>query len=172
MLDIELSGLALCFAPLAFIIVGFIAAATVGDANARRTYLRRLDLRPEAERIAQPAYEPLTQPVRAATPSGLTLTFTEEAVEEAAKDVVPDDLKRIEGIGPQIELYLKGAGITTFSSLAQKTPAELAQIILDAGGNPNRNNPETWAEQAALAAENRWDDLAALQGELKGGRRI
>ncbi len=83
----------------------------------------------------------------------------------------PDDLKRIEGIGPKMEQVLHAAGITTFAELAARTPEEL-QAILDAAGVRRITSPETWAEQAKLAAEGRWDELEALQASLKGGRRV
>ncbi len=82
-----------------------------------------------------------------------------------------DDLKRIEGIGPVMERVLNEAGITTFADLAARTPAEL-RAILDAAGVRRITNPETWPEQAKLAAEGRWEELAALQSTLKGGRRM
>ncbi len=82
-----------------------------------------------------------------------------------------DDLKLIEGIGPVMERVLNEAGIYTFADLAAHTPESL-QKILDAAGVARITNPETWAEQAKLAAEGRWEELKALQGELKGGRRV
>ncbi len=96
-----------------------------------------------------------------------------EAEPEAKAPAAPaaeDDLKKIEGIGPKIEAALKEAGIRTFSDLAAKTPAEL-QAILDEAGFARISNPETWAEQAALAAKGNWEKLEALQASLKGGRR-
>ncbi len=81
-----------------------------------------------------------------------------------------DDLKKIEGIGPKIEATLKAAGIRTFADLAAQTPESL-QKILDDAGYARISNPETWHEQAALAAEGKWDALEALQSSLKGGRR-
>ncbi len=81
-----------------------------------------------------------------------------------------DDLKKIEGIGPKIEAALKAAGIRTFAELATKTPAEL-QALLDEAGFARISNPETWHEQAALAAEGKWEELQAFQATLKGGRR-
>jgi hypothetical protein len=46
------------------------------------------------------------------------------------------------------------------------------QAILDKGGTRFRTaNPGTWAEQAALAAANRWADLRRLQDELDAGVR-
>ena len=81
-----------------------------------------------------------------------------------------DDLKVIEGIGPKLEQVLKEAGIRTYRDLAAKTPEEL-QAILDAAGVARISNPQTWAEQAKLAADGDWEGLKALQGQLKGGVR-
>ncbi len=91
-------------------------------------------------------------------------------VEQAAA-AEEDDLKKIEGIGPKVESVLKAAGIRTFRDLASHSAEEL-QKILDDVGMARIVNPETWAEQAKLAAEGKWDELAALQDTLKGGRRM
>jgi hypothetical protein len=46
------------------------------------------------------------------------------------------------------------------------------QAILDKGGERFRlANPQTWAEQAALAVANRWADLRRLQDALDAGVR-
>ncbi len=95
----------------------------------------------------------------------------EPAVAQPEAPAARDDLKRIEGIGPVMERVLNEAGITTFAQLAQRTPEEL-QAILDAAGVRRITSPETWAEQAKLAAEGRWEELEALQSTLKGGRRV
>ena len=92
------------------------------------------------------------------------------APKAASKPASEDDLRKIEGIGPKIEAALKAAGIRTFADLAAKTPEEL-QAVLDAAGFARISNPETWPEQAALAAKGDWEALAALQKNLKGGRR-
>ncbi len=95
-----------------------------------------------------------------------------EAPIEAASSspTVPDDLKRIEGIGPKLSGVLQEAGVTTFAALAAKSPDEL-QVILNTAGVARISDPATWPEQAALAAEGKHDELAALQDALKGGRR-
>jgi large subunit ribosomal protein L17 len=82
----------------------------------------------------------------------------------------PDDLRRIEGIGPKISSVLQGAGITTFAQLAAADAAQLRQILRGAGVRVA--DPTTWPEQASLAAADRWDGLEALQATLKGGRRV
>jgi predicted flap endonuclease-1-like 5' DNA nuclease len=82
----------------------------------------------------------------------------------------PDDLKRVEGIGPKISDLLQAAGITTFAQLAATDASRLRRTLREAG--ITIADPTTWPEQAALAASGRWDALEALQAELKGGRRV
>lgn len=82
----------------------------------------------------------------------------------------PDNLRRIEGIGPKISQVLQSAGITTFQQLAATEVSKIEQILRDAG---NRlSDPGTWPEQAQLAADGDWAGLAELQRQLKGGRRV
>jgi len=81
----------------------------------------------------------------------------------------PDDLTRIEGIGPKISGLLQAAGITTFAQLAATDVGRLEQIVREAG--ITIADPSTWPEQASLAAAGEWDALEVLQDELKGGRR-
>ncbi len=80
----------------------------------------------------------------------------------------PNDLKRIEGIGPKTAGLLQAAGITTFAQLAATGVEQIRTILRDAGV---RANPSTWPEQAGLAATGKWDTLEVLQAELKGGLR-
>ncbi len=81
----------------------------------------------------------------------------------------PDDLKIIEGIGPRSAQALAEAGILTFKSLSAMN-ADAIQSVLRAAG-VRVPYPETWPEQATLAAAGDWDALKQLQGSLKGGRR-
>ena len=81
-----------------------------------------------------------------------------------------DDLKRIEGIGPKIAGVLQEAGIATFEALAS-TGVERLQAILDESGI-RLAWPETWPEQAHLAAAGDWEALESMQEKLQGGRRI
>ena len=80
----------------------------------------------------------------------------------------PDDLKVVEGIGPKVSRLLNEAGIFTFAQLAEADPVDLKQI-LDAA-KLTMMNPESWPEQARLAANGAWDGLKAMQDQLKGGR--
>jgi len=105
------------------------------------------------------------------TPSVAPRPGTED--QEQEPPAVPDDLKRIEGIGPKFSKVLQDAGIRTFAQLAAASPDRLAQILEAADPRLLRlADPTTWPEQAALAAAGNWDALGVLQGSLKGGRRV
>lgn len=97
-------------------------------------------------------------------PSAMTL------VEEEPAPAVVDDLKIVEGIGPKIEGILHETGITTFAQLAAAPVSQLEQIVREEAGI-RVAFPDTWPEQARLAAAGSWDALEKLQEELKGGRR-
>jgi len=83
----------------------------------------------------------------------------------------PDDLKLIEGIGPKISQLLMDNGILTFAQLAATSIERLQAILEEAGPNFQLANPDTWPEQAKLAAAGAWDELQTLQDRLIGGRR-
>ena len=87
-----------------------------------------------------------------------------------AEAPAPDDLQRVEGVGPKISGLLQAAGITTFTQLAQADVSRLDRIVRDAG--ITIANPATWPEQARLAAAGKWDELEVLQETLIGGRRV
>lgn len=77
-----------------------------------------------------------------------------------------DDLKKIEGIGPKIAETLVEAGIATYADLAKAKPAKISEIIEGVRGN---HVPDTWPQQAQLAADGKWDELKELQDKLDGG---
>lgn len=103
------------------------------------------------------------------------MEVVEEVVETAVvaepEPVAPDNLRKIEGIGPKISRILNEAGIFTFAQLAAATLPQLEKIVHeDAGIHIAR--PDTWPEQAQFAADGKWDELEVLQDNLKGGRRV
>jgi|RhiMetdeSRZDD1v2_1073273.scaffolds.fasta_scaffold260320_2 ribosomal protein L30 len=109
--------------------------------------------------------------VRAAKPT-VTQELVEEPVaqaEEPAAPVATDDLEVIEGVGPKIAGVLREAGIRSFADLAATSTERLAEILQEA--NLRLASPETWPEQAALAAAGDLDGLKQLKERLKGGRR-
>ena len=84
----------------------------------------------------------------------------------------PDNLKRVEGIGPKIAEVLRSSGITTFDKLAAMTPDQIKKVLTAAGDRFSFQDPTTWPAQADLAAKGKWDELKKWQEELKGGKII
>jgi uracil permease len=80
-----------------------------------------------------------------------------------------DDFQLVEGIGPKVARVLRHAGIVTFAHLAETDVAQLKQILKQA--DLGLMNPETWPEQAALAADGKWAELEDLKGKLTAGRK-
>ncbi len=86
------------------------------------------------------------------------------------KKIKENDLKIVEGIGPKIEALLNDAGIKTWYDLSQSSTDKL-QSVLDAGGeNYAIHNPSTWAKQALLAYQGKWQELKDWQNSLLGGK--
>ncbi len=81
----------------------------------------------------------------------------------------PEDLKIVEGIGPKIEQLLKDAGINDWQSLADTEVGRLWEILKAAGDKFKLAQPDTWPQQAALAAAGQWSKLNELQDRLQGG---
>jgi predicted flap endonuclease-1-like 5' DNA nuclease len=93
----------------------------------------------------------------------------EPALAAAESQAAGDDLAVIEGIGPRSAQVLSEAGVTTFAKLAGMDANAIQALLRQAG--LRLPYPETWPEQAALAAAGAWEALQALQDRLKGGRK-
>lgn len=75
-----------------------------------------------------------------------------------------DDFKVIEGIGPKIETILKEAGIYSYVDLAASSSSHIKKLLVQESTNYEFHEPQTWSQQALLAAQGRWVDLEALKG--------
>lgn len=84
----------------------------------------------------------------------------------------PDDLRKIEGIGPKIAQILQEHDILTFADLAATAVDRLRTILEQAGPRYALAKPDTWPKQAELAARGDWDALKDLQNRLDGGRLV
>ncbi len=127
----------------------------------------------------QTPHEPPTEPAHAERAAGAAQEREPETEAERAAEATPppappgepDDLQRIEGIGPKVASGLQGLGITTFAQLADADPQQLEDALREAGVRILAGAPATWPEQARLAAAGDWEGLERLQSQLKGGRR-
>jgi predicted flap endonuclease-1-like 5' DNA nuclease len=115
----------------------------------------------EAEAAAQQAVEEPAVPEPA---------VPESAEEPPSAPTQPEKLSKIEGIGPKVMQVLHDSGILTFAQLAQTDVDRLREILQEAGPRYKMMDPESWPEQAGLAANGNWDALQKLQDELDGGK--
>jgi predicted flap endonuclease-1-like 5' DNA nuclease len=151
------------------------AVAAAPDAPAEQ-----VEPQPEA---SESAYAAVEQPAYAQVPEARVPDETIEpaaqsepqasdapaAQAEAQPAQAPDNLTIIEGIGPKISAALIAAGVDTFAKLAAMQPEEIERIVRSAGVRMV-GKAETWAKQAALAAEGKFDELKAYQRTLTAGR--
>lgn len=108
------------------------------------------DLSRRVDELSQ-AVSALTKSPKA---SGDTRARAQTASRAAAEG--PDDLKRINGIGPALERKLNAAGITLYSQIAAWTDAEVAEIegeVINRSGQVSR---EDWIAQAKQAHEEKY----------------
>lgn len=113
---------------------------------------------------AAPVVEEEKKPAKKAKVEKITLP--------SGKKIKQDDLKMVEGIGPKIEGLLHAGGIMTWRDLADVDVAKVQAILDEAGPRYRMHSPATWAKQAALAADAKWEELEKLQDELDGGREV
>lgn len=90
----------------------------------------------------------------------------------SGKKIKKDDLKVVEGIGPKIESLLNEGDIFTWKDLAEADLDKVQAILDEAGPRYRIHNPATWAKQALLAHEEKWEELEDYQDKLKGGREV
>lgn len=81
-----------------------------------------------------------------------------------------DNLQIIEGIGPKVAELLASKGINTWADLASATPEEVKAILEEAGSAYKMMDPNSWPQQAKLAAEGQWGALIEYQRFLDGGK--
>ena len=92
-----------------------------------------------------------------------------EKKEKSAKKSKGDDMKIVEGIGPKAAEALVNAGVDTFEKLSKTSAEEIKNILVSASSTLAHLDPTTWAKQAELAANRKWDELKKWQDELIGG---
>jgi predicted flap endonuclease-1-like 5' DNA nuclease len=79
-----------------------------------------------------------------------------------------DNLKKIEGIGPKIEVALHTANIRTYADLRASDHDTLKAILIAANPTFQIHDPETWPYQADLAYNEKWEKLKEYQDFLMG----
>ena len=143
------------------------AAQAKGDDGAKPAKAKKSPEEIKAQREAMLAKKQAREAAKAAE----SAPPAEAKASAKAEVVQPDDLTKVEGIGPKISSLLQEAGIQTFAQLASSEADKLRQILAEAGARYKLADPTTWPEQAKLAAEGKWAELEVLQNKLDGGRQ-
>jgi predicted flap endonuclease-1-like 5' DNA nuclease len=98
-------------------------------------------------------------------------TATEAPPADPEDPVAPEDLQRIEGIGPGMSGALHAAGIRTFRQLADADEATIRTAV-EAAGLTFVPSLTTWPQQARLLADGDEDGFADLARRLVAGRDL
>ena len=104
----------------------------------------------------------------------------EEAPKKEAKKAAPkkatkakaskgDDLTKIEGVGPKAAEALTNAGLDTFAKVSKAKADKMKEILTEASSRLAHLDTGSWAKQAKMAADEKWDELKAWQDSVKGG---
>ena len=101
--------------------------------------------------------------------SKLATATAAAAATVVVKSSGPDNLKKVEGIGPKIEGIINDHGVNTWAQLAETDPADIKKWLDEAGPRYKMHKPGSWPKQARMAAEGKWDELEKWQDAHKGG---
>ena len=150
-----------------------VASSEVVAPVAKVKVAKIVEVAPVIEMVTIPAIE-VTPMAEVVAETAEVVTETAEVVEvkpkKAKKVVEGDDLKLIEGVGPKIADLLINAGVITFADLAATPTEKVKEILAEAGSRYTMHDPTTWAAQAELARDGKFDELKELQDRLNGGK--
>ena len=126
---------------------------------------------PAVEVVAEPAVEVVAEPAVEVVAEPVVEVVSEPVVDEITDaGAAMELLLKIEGIGPKIAEILVGAGIGSYETLSVTSVDRLKEVLASAGGRYRMAVPDSWPQQAVLAAAGKWDELKLLQDRLTHGR--
>lgn len=143
-------------------VLGYIIGYRSGES---KTFLQEQLINLQSQLESCKASLVKSTPINTSTISILTIANTYNIMGEK-----PDDLKKIEGIGPKIEKLLHQKGILTFTQLSQASTYLLKQILQEAGPRFQMHDPSTWPRQAEFASAGKWQELKDWQDILNKGK--
>lgn len=125
------------------------AQAEIGHllSNAAEVVSTALASEVEASEVKTPEASEAPEVLEAPEASEVLETPEVPEVPEAVPAPLPDDLKKIKGIGKVFETRLNEAGIWTFADLIETDPEKLREVV-SSGRVENMIQPEKWIEQA------------------------
>ena len=124
------------------------------------------DVTPSAAVAAAVAAEPI-MPVAEAAPAPVIAPATVEPTPAApASADARDDLLKLKGVGPKLNLLLIELGVTRYAQIASWTDADLAAIDAKLGNFKGRPVRDQWIDQAKYLAAGDQAGFEAKYGKL------
>lgn len=133
------------------------------------------DSKAAARAAVAPKAEKKAEPAKSAGESEEVAVADQEAAKEEAspkkqkQQEEPDDLTKVEGIGPKAAEALVNAGLDSYAKLAKASADEIKEILTEASSRMAHLDPGSWPKQAGMAAEGKWDELNDWQEKAKAG---
>lgn len=133
------------------------------------------DNKAAARAAVAPKAEKKAEPAKSAGESEEVAVADQEAAKEEAspkkqkQQEEPDDLTKVEGIGPKAAEALVNAGLDSYAKLAKASADEIKEILTEASSRMAHLDPGSWPKQAGMAAEGKWDELNDWQEKTKAG---
>ena len=141
---------------------------TAATAQVSATFVAPTPAASQAPAMVTPVAK-TASPAPAATPKAAAVIDFVAAKKAGFALKNANDLTVIVGVGPKINELFYNAGVKTFAQLSKQTMLQMRKVLDDGGSRFRIANPSTWGQQAALAAENKWEELKNLQENLSGG---
>jgi small subunit ribosomal protein S2 len=138
--------------------------AVIDDEDDDSTVVAKVPTAAKPEKKAEPAKK--TSEVEE---TAVATETKDEATPKKEKQADPDDLTKVEGIGPKAAEALVNAGLGTYAKLAKSTPEEIKEVLTEASSRMAHLDPGSWPKQAGMAAEGKWDELNDWQDKAKAG---
>jgi len=86
------------------------------------------------------------------------------------KKIIQDDLTLVEGIGPKIKELFHNHNVKTWAGLADCSVDKCQEVLNSGGKRFEIHKPNTWPEQAKMAASGQFKKLKDWQDSLDGGK--
>ena len=134
--------------------------------TAKETKQEKPKVEPKAESVIaeEPKAEEKVEEIAEAAP-----VVEEKATEDKSASEDPDNLTKIEGIGPKAAEALVAAGVNTYGKLAKAKADKIKEILTEASSRMAHLDPTSWPKQAKMAADGKWDELKDWQDKAKAG---
>ena len=139
-----------------------------GDEAPKEKTEEKAEEAPKKEEVVKEKAAPAPK-AKKETEKKVKATPAKEEKTEKKAATKPDDLTKVEGIGPKASEALVNAGVITFADLAKSKPKAIKTILTDASPRLAHLEPASWPKQAKMAADGKWDELKEWQDNTKGG---